>query len=70
MTIGNVAAMLNGLLHSNDFERRRMTRCLEVLPTALIQRWILEPSPNLGKRNSESQFTFRLSFVWDVELMN
>ncbi|GFV92096.1 hypothetical protein TNCV_1895321 [Trichonephila clavipes] len=27
------AAMLNGLLHTNDCQRRRSTRCTEVLPT-------------------------------------
>ncbi|GFW45470.1 hypothetical protein TNCV_3244101 [Trichonephila clavipes] len=32
--IDNEAAMLNGLLHTNDYEERRVTRCREVLPTA------------------------------------
>ncbi|GFV86124.1 hypothetical protein TNCV_671211 [Trichonephila clavipes] len=32
-SIDNAIAMLNGLLHSNDFEERRVTRCIEVLPT-------------------------------------
>ncbi|GFU04336.1 hypothetical protein TNCV_864341 [Trichonephila clavipes] len=31
--IDNEIAMLNGLLHSNDYEGRRVTRCFEVLPT-------------------------------------
>ncbi|GFW19704.1 hypothetical protein TNCV_1605941 [Trichonephila clavipes] len=30
--IYNGADMLNGLLHSNDYEERRMTRCIAVLP--------------------------------------
>ncbi|GFT99173.1 hypothetical protein TNCV_1353451 [Trichonephila clavipes] len=35
MQIGSGAAVLNGLLHSNDSEERRGTRCIEVLPTPL-----------------------------------
>ncbi|GFW17353.1 hypothetical protein TNCV_3905631 [Trichonephila clavipes] len=32
--IDNGASMLNGLLHSNDYAERRVTRCIVVLPTA------------------------------------
>ncbi|GFW42208.1 hypothetical protein TNCV_1206641 [Trichonephila clavipes] len=31
--IDNRAAILNGLLHSNNYEGRRVTRCIEDLPT-------------------------------------
>ncbi|GFX26967.1 hypothetical protein TNCV_1841391 [Trichonephila clavipes] len=31
--IDNGAALLNGLLHSNNYEVRRVTRCIEGLPT-------------------------------------
>ncbi|GFX72718.1 hypothetical protein TNCV_4063131 [Trichonephila clavipes] len=52
--IDNKAGMLNGLLHSNNYEGRRVTCGIEVLsttpPSALL--------PNLGKRNHKSSFTF------------
>ncbi|GFX43491.1 hypothetical protein TNCV_4875111 [Trichonephila clavipes] len=31
--IYNGVAMLNGLLHSNDYEERRVTHCIEMLPS-------------------------------------
>ncbi|GFU04322.1 hypothetical protein TNCV_864211 [Trichonephila clavipes] len=31
--INNRAALLNGVLLSNDYKERRVTRCIEVLPT-------------------------------------
>ncbi|GFV37852.1 hypothetical protein TNCV_2662651 [Trichonephila clavipes] len=33
MQIGNGTAMLNGLLHPNVYKGRRVTLCIEVLPT-------------------------------------
>ncbi|GFU19064.1 hypothetical protein TNCV_430971 [Trichonephila clavipes] len=31
--VNNGAAMLNGVIHSNDYEGRRVTSCIEVLST-------------------------------------
>ncbi|GFX14106.1 hypothetical protein TNCV_1766021 [Trichonephila clavipes] len=48
MQIDNGGTMLNSLLHSKDYERRRVTRCIEVLLTtphsalgtgAAVQLW-------------------------------
>ncbi|GFW69887.1 hypothetical protein TNCV_1403401 [Trichonephila clavipes] len=35
LQIDNGAVLLNSLLHPNDYEERRLIRCIEVLPTAL-----------------------------------
>ncbi|GFY30943.1 hypothetical protein TNCV_1629171 [Trichonephila clavipes] len=35
LEIDNGAVMLNGFLHSHDYEERRVTRCTELFPTTL-----------------------------------
>ncbi|GFS78541.1 hypothetical protein TNCV_3147801 [Trichonephila clavipes] len=51
-------AMLNVLLHSNDYEGRRVTRCFEVLPTTLHSTPNTSSAAKPWKDNLQSAFTF------------
>ncbi|GFS90985.1 transposable element Tcb2 transposase [Trichonephila clavipes] len=55
--IDNGANTLNGQLYSNDYEGRRVTRCIQVLPTTPGTAMDTVLYPKLGKKNCES-FTF------------